>query len=224
MRSSTRPLLPRRRAEDDSGDLWLMTFSDMVTLLLSFFIVLAAMSSLSATQYQRVAQSMAEAMGSAAQAAERVAPDEVRRRLESLVAQANARDDVSVEVVPRGIALNVKGSLLFASGSAELLEGSRPVLERLHDQLKPTAYTLVVEGHTDNVPIQSAQFPSNWELSAARASRVVRFFAERGFPAARLRAVGLADTQPVAPNTAADGTPLPDNQAKNRRVVLLLAP
>jgi chemotaxis protein MotB len=201
-----------------------MTFSDMVTLLLSFFIVLAAMSSLSATQYQRVAQSMAEAMGSAETARERVAPDEVRRRLEALVAQANVRDDVSVEVVPRGIALNVKGSLLFPSGSAELLDASRPVLDRLHDQLKDAPYIVIVEGHTDNVPIQSAQFPSNWELSAARASRVVRFFAERGIPAARLRAVGLADTQPVAPNTAADGTPLPENQARNRRVVLLLAP
>jgi chemotaxis protein MotB len=84
------------------------------------------------------------------------------------------------------------------------------------------AYRITVEGHTDDEPISSAQFPSNWELSAARAAAVVRFFAEHGIPANRLRAAGYAQTHPLAPNRDDAGNPIPENQAKNRRVVIEL--
>jgi len=73
-----------------------------------------------------------------------------------------------------------------------------------------------VEGHTDDLPIHTQRFPSNWELSAARAASVVRFFIQQGIPKERLQAVGLADTQPRAPNTS------PEDRAKNRRVVIQL--
>ena len=113
----------------------------------------------------------------------------------------------------------------FASGSATLSDLGQSILESLLNRLQsPTfaAYRITVEGHTDDEPIKSLQFPSNWELSAARAAAVVRFFVEHGVPAQRLRAAGYADTHPLAPNRDAAGDPVPGNQAKNRRVVIEL--
>ena len=82
-------------------------------------------------------------------------------------------------------------------------------------------YSVLVEGHTDDQPIASRIFPSNWELSAARAARVVRFFIDSGVSPDRLKAAGLADTQPEAPNTTSEGVPIPENRARNRRVAII---
>ena len=83
-------------------------------------------------------------------------------------------------------------------------------------------YQITIEGHTDDAPISTAQFPSNWELSTARASAVVHYFLEQGIAAQKLRAAGYADTFPVAPNRDSAGKPIPENQARNRRVVIKL--
>ncbi len=113
----------------------------------------------------------------------------------------------------------------FASGSATLSDAGRAILGGLLDKLQSprfAAYRITVQGHTDDEPISSVQFPSNWELSAARAAAVVRFFVEHGIPAQNLRAAGYADTHPLAPDRDAAGNPIPENQAKNRRVVIEL--
>jgi chemotaxis protein MotB len=83
-------------------------------------------------------------------------------------------------------------------------------------------YTISIEGYTDDSPIKTPQFPSNWELSTARAAAVVRSFVGLGVPAERLRAVGFAETSPKLPNRDADGKAIPENQAQNRRVVIRL--
>jgi chemotaxis protein MotB len=113
----------------------------------------------------------------------------------------------------------------FASGTATLSDSGQSILQNLLGRLQSPAfatYRITVEGHTDDEPINSPQFPSNWELSAARAAAVVRYFIEHGIPADRLRAAGYADTHPLAPNRDAAGNPIPENQAKNRRVVIEL--
>jgi flagellar motor protein MotB len=113
----------------------------------------------------------------------------------------------------------------FESGSANLSDSGQSLLASLLGRLqspKFAAYRITVEGHTDDEPISSSQFPSNWELSAARAAAVVRFFVEHAIPAHRLRAAGYADTRPLAPNRDVAGDPIPENQAKNRRVVIEL--
>jgi chemotaxis protein MotB len=97
----------------------------------------------------------------------------------------------------------------------------RGILEPLTSALAE-GYRIRVEGHTDDTPIDTPQFPSNWELSTARASAVVHYFLEQGVPAERLRAVGYADTEPKVPNRDAAGNPIPANQAQNRRVVIKL--
>jgi flagellar motor protein MotB len=113
----------------------------------------------------------------------------------------------------------------FDSGSASLSDAGKTILRGLLGPLTAAlaeGYRIRVEGHTDDTPIDTPQFPSNWELSTARASAVVHFFLEQGIPAQRLRAVGYADTEPKVPNRDAAGNPIPANQAENRRVVIKL--
>jgi len=119
----------------------------------------------------------------------------------------------------------LSSAAFFASGTATLSDPGQSILASLLGRLQSpafAAYRITVEGHTDDEPISSAQFPSNWELSAGRAAAVVRFFVEHGVPADRLRAAGYADTHPLAPNRDAAGNPIPENQATNRRVVIEL--
>ncbi len=128
---------------------------------------------------------------------------------------------IQVQQLRDGLSVNVAQEILFASGSAALDKGGREVLQRVSEQLKQTNYQIVVTGHTDNKPIGKGlegRYPTNWELSGARAASVVRLFAETGIAAARLAAVGMADTRPAAPNDT------PEGRAKNRRIEIRLRP
>ena len=121
--------------------------------------------------------------------------------------------------------LQISSATFFASGYAVLSGAGKTILRDVALTLKSSefaAYHISIEGHTDDTPISTAQFQSNWELSTARAAAVVRFFLEQGLPSRQLSAAGYADTFPIAPNRNVDGTVIPENQAKNRRVVIKL--
>ena len=121
--------------------------------------------------------------------------------------------------------VEMSSATFFASGSATISRAGEVVLQDVAARLKSDElrdYLITVEGHTDDAPIATPQFPSNWELSTARASAVVHYFLEQGIPARKLRAAGYADTFPKAPNRDAAGSPIPANQAQNRRVVIKL--
>ena len=121
--------------------------------------------------------------------------------------------------------LQINSAAFFGSGNAVLSEPGKAILRDVAVTLKSAeyaSYRIAVEGHTDDSPINTVQFQSNWELSTARAAAVVRFFLEQAIPAARLTAAGYADTFPVAPNRTVDGAVIPENQARNRRVVIKL--
>jgi len=125
-------------------------------------------------------------------------------------------DGVSIAEGQEGITLRIDDNLLFASGEAKLTTTGRRVIESLVPTLTSFDGRISVEGHTDNIPISTARFPSNWELSTARAIAVLRHLIQSGIPERRLRAIGYADTQPLESNrTAAE-------RAVNRRVELLL--
>ena len=114
---------------------------------------------------------------------------------------------------------------LFGRASATLNNSGKVILQEVVGNLKSEDYRdymVTIEGHTDDAPINSAQFPSNWELSTARAAAVVRFFVEQGVSAQRLRAAGYADTRPLQPNRDDAGIEILQNQARNRRVVIVL--
>ncbi len=121
--------------------------------------------------------------------------------------------------------LEINSAAFFSSGSASLSAEGKTILQNVALNLKGEQfkdYNITVEGHTDDSPIGTAQFPSNWELSTSRAAAVVHFLLDQGLPATKLRAVGYADTLPKLPNRDASGNPIPANQLQNRRVVIKL--
>ncbi|MHC1788375.1 OmpA family protein [Solidesulfovibrio sp.] len=163
----------------------------------------------------------------AEKAAERTGP--TRKSLDDIRKELSAKLDITagnVEVKPRdnGVELNLRGAAFFDLASADVKPGGIPLLRDIAATLAGTPYKITVEGHTDNLPIESWLYPSNWELSSARASRVARFLIDHGVPRDHMRVEGLADTLPVAPNTDTAGRNIPENQAKNRRVVILVSP
>ena len=121
---------------------------------------------------------------------------------------------MNVSQTGRGVELEINASALFNQGEADIQPEAKKTLADAAKVLADNEYAIEVEGHTDNVPISTNRFPSNWELSSARASSVVRLFIDQGIAAKRLRAVGAADNQPVLPNDTAEG------RARNRRVTI----
>ncbi len=159
--------------------------------------------------------------------ADRTGP--TRKSLDDIRKELAGKLDITsgaVEIAPResGVELNLRGAAFFDLASAEIKPAGLPLLREIAATLAGTPYKVTVEGHTDNLPIESWLYPSNWELSSARASRVARYLIDHGVPRDHMRVEGLADTVPVAPNTDPAGRPIPDNQAKNRRVVILVSP
>ena len=132
------------------------------------------------------------------------------------LAEAIGRREVSVSDIPGGAVIVLRTDQLFASGSSRLDAALHPVIERIAGVLDGLPGTIVVTGHTDDVPIRTARFPSNWELSTERARSVVALMAAKLRQPARLRAEGLADSDPIAPNDGAA------NRARNRRVEIIL--
>ena len=123
---------------------------------------------------------------------------------------------VRVIETSRGVSIEINDSVLFAPGQALLQPPLVKAMRAIAEVLVPTEFPVTIEGHTDNVPINTLQFPSNWELSAVRATTVLRLFADSGVAAERLTAIGYADTRPVEPNLLAEG------KARNRRVTILI--
>ena len=143
----------------------------------------------------------------------------VAKNLNHVLAPAVSSGQINITQTKRGVELDINASALFNQGEAELRGDSIKVLGDVVPILKQGDQIIEVEGHTDNIPIKNQRFPSNWELSSARASSVVRLFIEHGVAATRLTAVGSADNHPILPNST------PEGRARNRRVtVTILAP
>lgn len=198
--------------QDGAGeDDWLVTYADAITLLMAFFVIMFSVSEPNTEKYERVTRGMVETLS--------------RKDVEAPVTP-NSGEQANVDTTTIGRTVQFQSGKMFAPGSADILPEAYAQLDRLSQNLillGNTKYGVIVEGHTDDVPISTAKFPSNWELSAARASAVVRYFLSRGVKPDRLRAVGLADT--VSPRTAplynkSSGEPIPDNREANRRVVV----
>jgi len=145
--------------------------------------------------------------------------DRIRRDLAAALSTQIAAHTVSLEMGRDGLVISLREAGFFESGSAVPKPEALPTLREIADKLGPTPYDLRIEGHTDNVPIHNAEFDSNWELSAARATHIARLFLEmKAIPADRLSAAGYAEFHPVASNDTAEG------RAKNRRVDLVVMP
>lgn len=151
-----------------------------------------------------------------AQAAKRDRLRNMAKDLNKALAPLVAEGKVTVTEGVLGITVDINASVLFAPGDARLDLGAVRALAAVAQILAPTDFPIIVEGHTDNTPINTPQFPSNWELSGMRASSVVRLFIESGVDGRRLTATGYADQRPLADNAT------PDGRQRNRRVAITI--
>jgi chemotaxis protein MotB len=214
---------------EPTAPFWMATFSDMVTLLLAFFVMLVAMSSVEVKKFEEAMsyftgkRGMMEEEGLMPGVMGVVAepePEEQTSRFEELqqyVEEAGLEGKVEVDLLREGIRVTLVDEIAFTSGSAALI-GEAPELLRRVAKVASHAAAVQVEGHTDTEPISSSTFPSNWELSAARAASVVRFLLDtpEAIDAEDYIAVGYGEFQPRDTNDT------PEGKRRNRRIAILL--
>jgi chemotaxis protein MotB len=175
---------------------WMVNYADLMTEMVCFFIILYALSAALNKNVQNAAQQIKEMMEKGEMAGQ-------------------------VEINKEGlrITLEEQGNLpFFESGKADLTEQITNNIDKIYPILKKLSndYEIIVEGHTDNVPIYTKQFQSNWELSTARATSVVRYLISKGIDPRKISAIGYGEYRPIAPNDT------PENRQKNRRVVFFV--
>lgn len=231
--------------EPENHDRWLISYADFITLLFALFVVLYAISSVNEGKYRVLSNALGNAFGrvsvvpgvvveppAALPMPGRLANPNTRRneviRREREQMTSMARDilkvlapliregKVRVAQTSLGVSVEINASVLFSPGDAKLTVESGQALKAVATVLKDDTHAIQVEGHTDNVPISNFVFPSNWELSAVRASSVVRLFVENGIAETRLTAVGYGPTRPIVENDTVEG------RSKNRRVTVTI--
>ncbi|MDS0792625.1 OmpA family protein [Burkholderia pseudomultivorans] len=204
-------------AEGTQAGRWLISYADLVTTLMVLFLALYVLQLAKYNALDARYRTLERSGGSQASATDTAAPARPPAWL-ALLDSLKAHGGISLVKAPHGVEIGIDARILFNVGDARLLPESAPVLDRIAQALGAHATgDILVEGHTDRVPIANAKYESNWELSSARAGSVVRYLAERGVAPHRLAAVGRADTQPlVAGDDAA-------SRARNRRVTIFVA-
>lgn len=225
------------------GDEWLGTYSDCITLLLTFFILLYSMSTVDEEKFEQLSKAFNQMLvgrvgdsvlqynlyngevpviggeengdidGDSIVESSNSMYDEVKK----FSVANNLEDVVEITEDERGVILQLRDSILFESGQAVLKKDSRDVLNKLTKLIEKMPNSIVIEGHTDNVPIKTMQYKNNWELSTARALSVVSYFIEeKKLNPSRFSASGHGEYRPIVGNTSEE------NKAKNRRVNILI--
>lgn len=253
--------MPRRdrhtNHDQENHDRWLISYSDFITLLFAFFVVMYSISSVNEGKYKVLSQTLIGAFNVEEKKEDRSAeiieisehsknsmidfpgrankegdikadPDgdgdsigtllsELSDQVESAFGGLVENGEISVNGSETWIEISLSSGLLFGSGSANLNASAAPILEEISGILSGYENPIHVEGFTDDIPIQSGIFPSNWELSAARSAAVVRLLSENGVDPYRLAAIGYGQYQPIASNDSAEG------RGQNRRVALIVS-
>ncbi|MBD3165436.1 OmpA family protein [bacterium] len=210
---------------------WMVTYGDMMTLLLTFFVLIVSFSQTEIIKFKAAIASVQEGLGFMPQHAG-VLPDikleqnvekaqivqEMIEELSESLGQTETMEMVEVYTTPTGVQIVISDPLLFESGRADLRDRFKTILDEVSRIIAPMEFSDIrVEGHTDNVPINTTFFPSNWELSAARALAVTKYMAfEGGVDPAKLSAIGYGEYRPRDTNETAEG------RARNRRVEIFL--
>ncbi len=223
----------KREEEHENGERWLITYADLITLLLAFFILMYTMSKQDAQKYQEVSGHLkavftggigvagkGSVLGKTPTELSFKGGDgsgvrELERQIRGVDEQAKGR--ISVFADDRGIVVRAMEKAFFDEGRANLSDQAKKALDAIVPTIKGMNSHLRVEGHTDNVPIRTVEFRSNWELSVMRATEVVRYFIEQHkFPPDKISAAGYAEYRPIAPN---DST---TNRGLNRRIEMII--
>ncbi|RKY62494.1 MAG: hypothetical protein DRP96_00095 [Candidatus Neomarinimicrobiota bacterium] len=197
---------------------WLLTYGDMMTLLMTFFVLLFSMSTIDPVKLEQFSDSMGQALGKKTKA-KKYSLAEIYKDVVKVIEEESLQDQIQVETSERGVAIKIPSEISFGVGSADLDPRIYPILNKFVDMMQKSTYPIAIEGHTDNVPMRSAVFPSNWELSAARAAQVVRYYINQGISSERFQAIGYADTRPRARGaTIAEANATSAQRDMNRRV------
>ncbi|WP_042223172.1 flagellar motor protein MotS [Oceanobacillus manasiensis] len=245
-----------RRSKNKGAPKWMVTYSDMVTLILVFFILLFSMSQIDSVKFEAISESFRNRMifdfypspvpmenptehtrdeesgknsnefENPTQLENKTDDDDTTRQdsldnlmenVEKYLEENELNNVISANRTEQGVVLVLQESIFFNSGEAEILERGQPFLTKIASMLDSLPNNVKVEGHTDDRPIESFRYPSNWELSSARASSVIRYLIEEyDFDESRFTSVGYGDTRPIVDNTSEE------NWAKNRRVEIVI--
>lgn len=238
--------MARKKKQEEGGlrgDEWLATYADCITLLLTFFVLLYAMSSVEQKKMESLSQAFKSVMGGESgdtlmeydlykgevpliggEADIENFTDEAEKdkaemynQVKKFITENGLADVVDTSYSEKGVMLELRDNILFETASADLRQGSKAVLGKINSLIAAMPNHILIEGHTDNRDINTALYPSNWELSVSRAVNVVRYFTETmGQSPGRFSAAGYGEFQPVAPNDSEE------NMAKNRRVTILI--
>jgi chemotaxis protein MotB len=220
----------RRAGQAPSHERWLVSYADFITLLFAFFTTMYAISTVDAQKMSKMVASMQVALKGDPQpvvplpeaGGTSIAPRldnlvVLQRQLAARLQRPIAQGQVALDVDARGLVVSIREAGSFASGSAELSEAARVVLTEIGAPLSELPHNVRVEGHTDDTPIRTSRFRSNWELSTARATQVIAYLQnDVGLPASRLSAAGYAEFHPRVANAS------PADRAQNRRVDLVI--
>lgn len=230
-------MFKRKEKEQPPGSpAWMTTYSDLVTQLLAFFVLLFSFSSINETKYQQIVYSLRTALTGSSGVLDMgpqpfeslpMLPDyssevgeefiEVYEEIQGMLEEEGVGTAVEIYSETRGMVISFKEKIFFDIGSAELRPEARNLLSKVGKVLLKDEHDIRVEGHTCDLPIRTSFYPTNWELSTTRATNVTRFLIDVvGLAPERLGATGYAEFQPIVPNTSEE------ERVRNRRVDLLL--
>ena len=237
--------MSRKKPEKKSiSQEWLTTYSDMMTLILCFFVLLYSFSLVDKAKFKALSQSMSNAFGGSSQMiseggnigpvpisenpgidivesdGSNIGDKEIQEMYNEVTTYVDANKleaKVTIKKDTRGVLIELQDNILFDSGDAILKQNSIPLLKKISGLLNKFPNEVIIEGHTDNLPINKGYYQSNWEHSTDRANKVVRYFIEKeGMDGKRFQAVGLGEYRPITTNDT------PEGRQKNRRVNILI--
>jgi chemotaxis protein MotB len=226
----------KHQEEHENLERWLLTYADLITLLLAFFIMMYTFSKRDAGKYAEVASHLKSIFseGSGILGMGHISGKKtidlpmqgekgneslkkVEEDIRNIEATENTKKSISVFSDERGVVIRVMDMAFFDPGKADLKEGAKAALDGIVPVIIDIDNHIRIEGHTDDVPISTAEFRSNWELSTRRATEVVRYLVEgHSFPPERISAAGFSEFRPIAPNDT------PENRALNRRIEIVV--
>ncbi len=229
--------MKKKEEEEADTDIWMVTFSDLLSLLLTFFVLLFALKSMDKGKVDQFLGYfrgggmgiLQQGKGTSVDMTRRpkevdltnkvFSLQELRVAMELSVSDSVVGIDITSHIDERGLVIILPGRTLFDSGASDIKPEAKLLFDRLGKVLRMSRNDIMIEGHTDDTPISTKQFPSNWELSTDRAVKVLRYLVESSkVPPKRFAAVGYGSTKPVVPNVDSE------SRMKNRRVEIILAP
>jgi chemotaxis protein MotB len=228
----------QHQEEPENAERWLLTYADLITLLLGLFVILYAMSNIDKAKYHDFIQAFGSTLGGKtilpgqkgvfphhqpekkegekSKTEKKSKINKISRELAKLLEEQIASGQVKIIDTPEGVSLHLRDLLFFETGKADIRTEAIPLLDKIVLFLENFSNYIRVEGHTDDVPIKTHEFPTNWHLSIARAMNIGYYIIEQGITPQRVSISGYSEYHPIVPNTSEE------NREKNRRVEIVI--